>query len=622
MDEKRILIADADPRAVEAFREALGEPWTVVGVASGSAALAEMKQQPYEVLIADLNLPELKDAELLNRVRRKYPKTVRIIAASSGDRERVVKRALGAHQFLHKPFDPKIIKDTINRALASDAWIDNDRLRELISRVRTLPTVPSAYLEITAVLRSASATTTEVSEIIARDMAMTTKLLQVVNSAYFGLPQKITEPEEAVAILGFETIKSMVMAIKLLGFYDKIKPGTFSIESVWQHSTAVAQTAKAIVIRHTNDRSLAEVAFTGGLMHDLGKAILAANFDEQYAGAQSLARKQQMPMPEIEIEIFGATHGEIGAYLLGLWGMPMDLLEIAALHHVPSRSGNKCFNALTAVHLANVFEHEKSPDLEVESMPQLDEDYLTEIGVLHCVEGWRREFGNPDLIHIVELPKLDAPPSDEPLPRPAEGAPVPDAATVIEPAPDSVIPVAESELEVSPPQRQPRRLMAVAAVLLLLALFWGITVALQSSDKIQTVRARPADKDPAAELLADGAANLPADEANPLTANQSDTQESANISEPLTVAPVPEPAALRESVEVAVEKPIDSVPPFPDLRLQGIILSSRNPSVIINGHTLYQNELWNGVRVIEIGSSNVVVEFQATRKTLNLRSNK
>ena len=295
MSEKRILIAVADSEAREEYRQAFNEPWQVTPAANAAAASAEMEKQPYDVLVADLDLPDLDGAELLNQTRKKHPNTVLFILASDADKERVMKNVLGAHQFLTKPCDKATLKSAIERASALDGWIANSKMRELVARIRTFPTVPTLYIEVLSALRSPDSTTEQIGTIIAKDMAMMTKLLQVLNSACFGLPRRISNPAEAVGILGFEAVKSMVMTIKLLNQYDKIKPVYFSVDRLWRHSTEVARAAKQLVLLQTEDSALAETAFTAGLMHDLGKIVLAANFDEQYRGAQSLARKQQLP---------------------------------------------------------------------------------------------------------------------------------------------------------------------------------------------------------------------------------------------------------------------------------------------------------------------------------------
>ncbi len=396
MHKKRILLADADSQALGEFQQALGEAWDVILVPNGTAALLEMEMRPCDVVVADLDLGEIDGADLLNHIQTNYPKAIRFILAREADRERMVKQVLGTHQFLGKPLESSVLRNSIEGAVALESWIPKTSIRELIGRIRTLPTIPTLYLEVQSVLRSPDATTDQVGALIAKDMAMTTKLLQVLNSACFGLSRKITSPTEAVGILGFETVSSMVMAIKLLNSYDKVKPVYFSIDRLWRHSTEVARSAKQIALWQTDDTALAEMAFTAGLMHDIGKVVLASNFDEQYRGAQSLARKQELPLCEVEKEIFGATHGEIGAYLLGLWGMPVDLLEVAALHHQPTRSINKNFTALTAVHVANALEREITPDPEGFTVSKLDEAYLAEVGVLDRVADWRAAIAKRD----------------------------------------------------------------------------------------------------------------------------------------------------------------------------------------------------------------------------------
>jgi putative nucleotidyltransferase with HDIG domain len=396
MGEKHILLADGDAKTLEEFRQALGQKWRVTGVGTAAAALEELKKQAYDGLVVSLNLADQQPAHLLSKVRSRFPKTARFVVAAEKDRERVVKELLGAHQFLIRPFDADGLQATIERALAFELWIDNDNLHKLVARMRTLPTVPALYLEILAALKSADTTTEDVGALIEKDMSITTKLLQVINSAYFGLPRTVTSPEEVVGLLGFETVKVMVIAIKLLNQYDRIKPADFSIDRLWKHSTAVANSARHLVLLQSGDRAQAEAAFAAGLLHDVGKVILAGNFADQYRGVQSMARTRHLQLWEVEKEIFGTSHCEIGAYLLGLWGLPLEILEAAALHHQPARTANKLFSALTAVHVANVLERAVTPDFEGEVPATIDMEYLAEIGMVECLHDWCEEILGPE----------------------------------------------------------------------------------------------------------------------------------------------------------------------------------------------------------------------------------
>jgi HD-like signal output (HDOD) protein len=271
-------------------------------------------------------------------------------------------------------------------------WVANNNLRELISRIRTFPTIPSIYFEILAQLNNPNSSTEDIGVTIAKDMAVMTKLLQILNSAYFGLSRKISEPAEAVGILGMDTVKSMVMAIKAMGAYDKVKPVYFSIDRLWRHSTAVARHAHQLTMMETDDSDAADAAYTAGLMHDVGKIVLASNFESQYRGVQSLANEKRRPLWEVEKEFFGASHAEIGAYLLGLWGIPWNLVEAAAMHHCPGKSQDTAFSPLTAVHVADVMAYELDTEDQTQLLPDLDLDYLARLGLGGRLEEWRMQL--------------------------------------------------------------------------------------------------------------------------------------------------------------------------------------------------------------------------------------
>jgi putative nucleotidyltransferase with HDIG domain len=417
MVKKHVLIADADVKAWLELGETLGEAWAVVGAATASAALKEAKGQAFDVVIANYDLPDLSGTELLNRFRVSHPKTMRFIAATEAFKEKVKCHAVRGHQFLAIPFDRAALKSSIERSLAADYGMSNS-LRELVGRIRTFPSVPSLYVEVLNALKDPDVSPAKIGDMIAKDLAMTTKLMQVLNSAYFGLPRTVTDPTEAVGILGFESVKALIVTVKLLSQYDKAKPVYFSIDNIWRHSTDVARTARVMALRETGDNNCSNVAYTAGLMHDLGKVILAANFDKQYEGAHNLARKQRIPLWELEKDIFGATHGEIGAYLLGLWGMSPEVIKVAALHHHPLRAGDTTFTALTAVHVANALEYEGTSKADDLPVPVLDADYLQQLGLEERVELWRNERRDP------EGTKAERP-SAKPAPHPNEPAHVP-----------------------------------------------------------------------------------------------------------------------------------------------------------------------------------------------------
>jgi HD-like signal output (HDOD) protein len=604
MAEKRILVADADLKAWEEFRVALGDSWTVVGAATASAATAEAQKQPFDVVVANYALPDLDGAELLNRLRVANPKTLRFIAAAEALKDQVVCHVLGGHQFLAVPYDRETLKVSVERSLSVDYGMSSS-MRELVSRIRTFPTIPSLYLEIVNVLKDPNASTEEVGGIIAKDMAMTTKLVQVLNSAYFGLPRAITDPTEAVGILGFETVKSLTMTVKLLSQYDKVKPVYFSIDSIWRHSTNVARTARVMALLETGDNECSATAYTAGLMHDLGKVILAANFDEQYLGAHAVARKQQIPLWEVEKDIFGATHGEIGAYLLGLWGMSAEVVRVAALHHHPLRGGDAGFTPLTAVHVANALEYEGSAETDELPVPVLDAAYLRNLGLEDRVDLWRDTRNDPGAIKFDSLMQRgkSAPKGTTPAPA-AVAAPRPNKFT---------------------PARSTRPRTPIKPLWKWVGIGLGATVALILLARLELMRLQSLEDKPEAEAAASNPAvpvkNEIAAAVTPKTPEPTHSAPAPALSPTNHVTPAVAVLTSTNSVPVPRRTPAPVVAKtgFDGLKLQAIFFSADHPSALISGKLTGLNDEVAECRVLDISPSSVTFEYQHQRKTLTLR---
>jgi HD-like signal output (HDOD) protein len=601
MGNHRILIATADPVTLAEYGRALEKEWSVKLAATPEAALAEMAVHPADVAVADCSLPNANQGvELLDRIHADFPKTIRILLAGELDKERRMADVEGSHLILTKPCDTQTLKSAIERALAIDVWLTNDSLRQLVSRLRTFPIVPSLYLEVINALKSPHVTTVEVGGIIAKDMAMMTKLLQVTNSACFGLPRKISDPVEAVGILGFETVKSMVITLKLLSQYDKVKPVYFSIDRLWRHSTEVARISRRIASTQGDDPVLAESAFTAGLMHDLGKLVLASNFDEQYSGAQALGRHQQIPLWEVEKQIFGASHGEIGAYLLGLWGMPLDLVEAAALHHCPSRGLAKRFTPLTAVHVADALFYEAKPDKEGFVPVQIDKAYLAELELSDRLPLWREMVLTPESAAGQPHAKAGQPgvvkhavaPGPGPAPHPVKSAPGPVSVFAL-----------------------PRQRWAYAGILAALFLITFVLCG-QAFLRRALAPAIPAEKAAAQPPVSVAAVAPPASAPAPMPAPLPAKETAA-----------PSPAAAPVAVPAAAPAAPAAPPPpsakdlaFAELHLQSIFYSRGNSSAVISGRRVQPNDrLPAGAVVVAIGPSSVTLEFDNERKILALK---
>ena len=390
---KRILFVDDEPMVLQglqrAFHSMRGE-WQMEFVADGASALARMAQNPFDVVVSDMCMPAMNGAELLNQVMKNFPKTVRLVLSGHLDKELVLKCVGSTHQYLSKPCDAETLKATILRASSVGALLQNDTLRKLLAQMDRLPSLPAIYLEMIEALQDANTTIEDATKIIARDIGMTAKILKLVNSAFFGLGREISSAEDAVAYLGLDTVRSLVLSINIFSQFDEsVKIEGFSLDALMGHSLQTADAAKMVARKEDADQKVMDEAFLAGMLHDTGKLVLAANSPDQFSDAMHEAAQKHMPVTEAEEQIFGANHADVGGYLFSLWGLPAPVVEAVTLHHRPGQATQKSFNPLTAVHVANALIHEPSQDNQAIPESQIDESYLAELGLRSRLDGWR-----------------------------------------------------------------------------------------------------------------------------------------------------------------------------------------------------------------------------------------
>jgi HD-like signal output (HDOD) protein len=390
---KRILFVDDEPNVLEGLRRMLrtqrGE-WEMTFVESGSAALAELAREPYDVVVSDMRMPGMDGAQLLTEVMRRYPRIVRIILSGHSDQEMILRSVGPTHQYLTKPCDAQELRDTIGRAGALRNWLHGDALMSVVSQIHSLPSLPDLYLEIVQELQSPEASLQKVGAIISKDIGMTAQILHVVNSAFFGLRRHISHPAQAASLLGLVTVKALVLSVQLFSRFDTVAFPGFTCQALWNHCLATGALAKRLAAQQAAGPKTTDYAFMAGLLHDAGKLVLAANLSQKYSEALRIAGARAIPLWQAERETFGSTHAEVGAYLLGLWGLPDPIVEAVALHHTPRQCLGVGFGALTAVHVADALDHEsRLPEAEP-GAGQLDTEYVADLGLAPRLETWRQ----------------------------------------------------------------------------------------------------------------------------------------------------------------------------------------------------------------------------------------
>jgi putative nucleotidyltransferase with HDIG domain len=396
MNEKmrrRILFVDDEPMVLKGLQRTLRKmrrEWDMTFVVSGREALDVLGKKPMDVIVSDLRMPEMDGGRLLAQVKKQHPHVVRIILSGQLDQEMTLKSVRLAHQSLSKPCDAEVLKHTLAKLFALRDFLSDESIKSIISQIESLPSLPSIYTEIISEMQSDDPSIKKVGEIISKDLSMTAKILQMVNSAFFGLFQKIKSPEQAVMMLGMETIKALVLSVKIFSEFNQNSFSWFNIDKLFDHSLTVSMYAKTIIKNENLDQGLINNSMMAGLLHDLGKLILATNFEKPYRQLLAEAQGTGKNLLDLEYETFRTSHAEIGAYLMGLWRLENSIIEAIAFHHLPARSMTQNIGLLTAVHVGNALDHEARTPPGENTELQCDTEYLDKLEITSRIPQWRQ----------------------------------------------------------------------------------------------------------------------------------------------------------------------------------------------------------------------------------------
>ena len=394
----RILFVDDEPLILGMILRLLGhlrDDWQVETALGASDGLKRIMERAFDVVVSDLNMPGMDGMEFLKEVRHRCPSAARIVFSSYADNQAVLDCFDLIHQFLPKPVSNELLLATIQRAAMIRSLLPNEEIREKVSKLDHVPSMPTLYLELTRQLNTSEITLEDIAKTISQDIGMTAQILKMVNSAYFGLPQPTSSIEKAINHLGIEMVKYLALTSGVFSQFETRKIGGISTEALWNHSIRTANAAKDIAKSQNAGRQVIEDAMAAGLLHDIGKLVLASSYPDKYEKVGKTAQSKQVEWLVAEREAFGFDHAEVGGYLLGLWGLPNPVVEAVAFHHFPSRGDQSRFTALTAVHAADVLVPTQHPSYDGIGSSQIDFMYLTKTGQPDTLEIWRKSLQEP-----------------------------------------------------------------------------------------------------------------------------------------------------------------------------------------------------------------------------------
>jgi HD-like signal output (HDOD) protein len=387
---ERILFVDDEARVLEGLQRmlrGLRHEWEMHFVGNGQDGLALLDEatEPFDVLVTDMRMPGMDGAELLNLVRERHPGVVRIILSGHAELGLAMRSASCAHQFLSKPCDAEYLRGVIKRSIQLHQSLANERLKDVVGKLSDLPALPATYAELNAAMANEEVSILEVAGIVERDTGVAAKVLQLVNSSFFGIPRRVDSLRDAVSYIGLANLKTLVLQYGMLHEFDASTAApSFNIEHHQQRSMNLGNMARRI---HEHDRKLSDQTFLAGILHDIGRLVLATNMPDLYERVERLRATGRVPVHQLESRAIGVSHADIGAYLLGLWGMPDPIVETALRHHQPSNpDAGETFDSLTAVHVADALLDEVT---EPGKPSQLDTSYLQRLGLESRVPEWR-----------------------------------------------------------------------------------------------------------------------------------------------------------------------------------------------------------------------------------------
>jgi HD-like signal output (HDOD) protein len=356
--KKRILFVDDEPNVLGGLRNALRpqrHQWDMVFALGPEEALAKIGESSFDVVVSDMRMPHMDGATLLREIKQLQPQAVRMILTGQTEQESVMKSVFIAHVFLSKPCEPDLLKRVVDRACSLNALLNSEELCMAAGRVDMLPSAPKTYIELNEALLRTDCNVKDVAKVVERDVGLCAKLLQLVNSAFFGLPRKIVSIDEAVTYLGTLTIKNLAMALE--AFSTAKGPCDLSVAeltALQDHSLLTGQIARSIDIR---DKGKAEEAFLAGVLHEVGWLV-------KVEGNEVVDKDT-------------VDRALLGAYLLGLWGLPHPITEAVAYHRDPQTVAHSTFEIVDAIYIA----HHLATEQMGTARAELDLDCLGRVGV-------------------------------------------------------------------------------------------------------------------------------------------------------------------------------------------------------------------------------------------------
>jgi len=383
----KVLFVDDEIDVLEGLENRLRKHagrWQMRFALGSDAAIRELRREAVDVVVSDMRMPGMDGGQLLDWVRERHPETVRILLSGATGPDGTLMLMPVAHQLLTKPCDSELLERAIECGAGLQDSGGRPEVAQVLGLLQSLPALPRLYWDLVRELDKPGADSASVSKIIEQDMAMTARVLQMANSAFFALPRSIRSVRDAITALGLQAIRAAVLQLHLFrAMSDIAAPRGLSLEKLQSRSLHTAWLTSQMLA----DADERKTAYSAAVLHDVGYLVIAVGLPEAAARIRNRAHSTGEAMHLLETQELGCDHAQIGARMLALWGLPVPLVEAVAYHNQPLRSGEMRFGATAAVHVASVLSYDKN---DPQGLPQqLDLQFLRRLGVEDTVCGWQ-----------------------------------------------------------------------------------------------------------------------------------------------------------------------------------------------------------------------------------------
>jgi len=385
---RRILFVDDETSILDGLKRMLRPmcaEWDMAFATGGETALSMLGAAPFDVIVTDMRMPGMDGAPLLEVVREKYPNMLRIILSGYTELQASLRAVPVAHQFLLKPCDPEVLRRGIARATSLGDALNSKMLTSLVGSLRELPSLPRVFSELKLALTRPSTAIEQVAAIVEQDVAVSAKLLQLVNSAFFGLTRDVHDIKTAVSCLGIPVLHDLVLNLQV---FRALVPSEYVTEEYLEDFHRHTQLTARIAAGIARDAKLPPSVVLAALLHDIGKLVIAERTPVHFARSLVQAEQESVPLSVVEEKLIHISHAEVGAYLLSLWGLPDEIVEAVAHHHHPPLGPSRGIDMTLVVYAANLLAHEVAATQK--GAAALDIALLREVGAESHLPQWRK----------------------------------------------------------------------------------------------------------------------------------------------------------------------------------------------------------------------------------------